>query len=76
MFSLQWNEEEAMKYREEDAMEKGRAVGKAEGKAEGEGNIILGMIEDHDPLAKIMRISKWSADQIRALAAKNGLVVE
>ena len=50
--------------------------GKAEGKAEGEGNIILGMIEDHDPLAKIMRISKWSADQIRALAAKNGLVVE
>ena len=47
-----------------------------EGKAEGKGEMILGMIEDHDPLAKIMRISKWSADQIRALAAKNGLVVE
>ena len=72
MFSLQWDEEEAKKYWTEDAMERG----KAEGKAEGEGNIILGMIEDHDPLAKIMRISKWSADQIRALAAKNGLVVE
>ena len=50
--------------------------GRAEGKAEGKGEMILNMIEDHDPLAKIMKISQWSADQIRALAQKNGLVVE
>lgn len=48
----------------------------AEGEAKGKGEMILGMIEDHDPLTKIMRISKWSADQIRALAEKNGLAVE
>ena len=46
------------------------------GKSEGKREMILGMIEDHDPLAKIMKISKWSADQIRALAEKNGLAVE
>ena len=52
----------------EKYLQKERNAGKAE--------MILGMIEDHDPLAKIMRISKWSADQIRALAEKNGLAVE
>lgn len=47
-----------------------------DGNAKGKSEMILGMIEDHDPLAKIMKISKWSADQIRALAEKNGLAVE
>lgn len=42
----------------------------------GKAEMILGMIKDHDPLAKIMRISKWTDDQIRALAEKNGLVIE
>ena len=60
----------------EELLERDRKEGEAKGKAEGKGEMILNMIEDHDPLAKIMRISKWSADQIRALAAKNGLVVE
>ena len=59
-----------------DLFEKYLQEERKEGKTEGEGNMILGMIEDHDPLAKIMRISKWSADQIRALAEKNGLAVE
>lgn len=60
----------------EELLERDRKEGEAKGKAEGKGEMILNMIEDHDPLAKIMRISKWPADQIRALAAKNGLVVE
>lgn len=63
------------KYLQEE-YDEGKAKGKAEGKTEGKGEMILGMIEDHDPLAKIMKISKWTADQIRALAEKNGLAVE
>lgn len=60
----------------EKYLQKEYADGEAKGEAKGKAEMILGMIEDHDPLAKIMRISKWTAEQIRALAAKNGLAVE
>ena len=50
--------------------------GKAEGKAEGEGNIVLNMLKGHEALDKIKAFSGWTADQIRALAQKNGLAVE
>lgn len=68
MFSLQWNEEEARKYREEYAEEIGREKGK--------GEIILNMLKEHMHLDAIERFSGWSAEQIRALAKKNGLAVE
>jgi len=60
----------------EEILERDRKESRAEGKTEGKGEMILNMIEDHDPLAKIMKISKWPAEQIRALAEKNGLVVD
>lgn len=63
------------KYLQEEHAE-GRAEGKAEGKTEGEGNIILRMLKGHEALTKIITFSGWSADQIRALAEKNGLAVE
>jgi len=47
-----------------------------EGKAEGEGNIILNMLKGHEQLKKIISFTGWTADQIRALAEKNGLAVE
>ena len=72
MFSLQWNEEEARKYREEYAREEGRS----EGRSEGKGEMILNMLKEHMHIDVIERISGWTADQIRALAQKNGLAVE
>ena len=38
--------------------------------------MILNMIKEHLHLDAIERISGWTADQIRALAQKNGLAVE
>ena len=49
---------------------------KEETRIESEGNIIINMINEHLHLDIIERVSGWTADQIRALAAKNGLVVE
>ena len=53
-----------------------REEGRSEGKAEGEGNIILNMLKGHEQLKKIITFTGWTADQIRALAEKNGLAVE
>ena len=60
----------------EEGKAEGMAEGKAEGKAEGEGNIVLNMLKGHEALDKIKTFSGWTADQIRALAQKNGLAVE
>ena len=57
-------------------VERAEARGKAEGKAESEGNIILNMLKGHEQLKKIITFTGWTADQIRALAEKNGLAVE
>jgi len=57
-------------------MKKQWQEGHAEGKAEGEGNIVLNMLKGHEALDKIKSFSGWTADQIRALAQKNGLAVE
>ena len=80
MFSLQWNEEEARKYREEYAeevgLQKGLQKGRSEGRTEGKGEMILNMLKEHMHLDAIERFSGWSAEQIRALAKKNGLAVE
>ena len=46
------------------------------GKAEGEGNIVLNMLKGHMHLDVIEKLSGWTADNIRALAQKNGLAVE
>ena len=54
----------------------GHAEGKAEGKAEGEGHIVRNMLKSHEALDKIKAFSGWTADQIHALAQKNGLAVE
>ena len=72
MFKLQWNEKDAKKYWKEEA----HAQGRAEGKAEGEGNIVLNMLKGHMHLDVIEKLSGWTADNIRALAQKNGLAVE
>lgn len=64
MFTLQWNQEEAMQYREEYAKE------------QGQGKIIINMLKEHMHLDAIERLSGWTADQLRALAEKNGLAVE
>ena len=72
MFKLQWNEKDAEKFWKEEA----HAQGKAEGKAEGEGNIVLNMLKGHMHLDVIEKLSGWTADNIRALAQKNGLAVE
>ena len=84
MFSLQWNEEEARKYREEYAeevgpqrgLQRGLQEGLQKGRSEGKGEIILNMLKEHMHLDAIERYSGWSAEQIRALAKKSGLVVE
>ncbi|MCI6100714.1 MAG: hypothetical protein MR698_08780 [Selenomonas sp.] len=80
MFSLQWNEEEARKYREEYAeevgLQRGLQKGLQKGRSEGKGEMILNMLKDHMHIDVIQRISGWTTDQIRALAAKNGLVIE
>lgn len=47
-----------------------------EERAEVEGNIILKMLKGHEQLKKIITFTGWTADQIRALAEKNGLAVE
>lgn len=60
----------------EEARAEGKAEGKAEGRTEGKGEMIINMIKDHMHLDTIQRVSGWTADQIRALAQKNGLAVE
>ncbi len=47
-----------------------------EAKAEGKAEIILNMLKEHVHVDAIQRFTGWTADQIRALAQKNGLVVE
>ena len=80
MFTLQWNEEEAMKYRteyaEELGLQKGIQKGIQKGVEQGKGEMILNMLKDHMHLDVIQRISGWTADQIRTLAQKNGLAIE
>ena len=46
---------------------------KEEGRAEGRAEMILNMLKEHMHLDLIERISGWTAEQIRALAQKNGL---
>ena len=60
----------------EEIRTRDREEGKAEGKAEGEGNIVLNMLKGHMHLDVIEKLSGWTADNIRALAQKNGLAVE
>ena len=60
----------------EEIRKKDLEEGLNRGRTEGEGNIILNMLKGHEHLKKIMTFSGWSADQIRALAEKNGLAVE
>ena len=47
-----------------------------EAKAEGKGEMIINMLKEHMRLDTIQHLSGWTADQIRALAQKNGLAVE
>ncbi len=52
-----------------------REEARAEGKTEGEGGMIIKMIKDNMHLDMIQHLSGWTADQIRALARKNGLAI-
>lgn len=52
-------------------MKKQRSEGCAEGKSE----MILNMLKEHMHLDIIMRVSGWTADEIRALAQRNGLAI-
>lgn len=47
-----------------------------EAKTEGKAEVILNMLKEHVRLDAIQRFTGWTADQIRALAQKNGLAVE
>ncbi|MCI6283476.1 hypothetical protein [Selenomonas sp.] len=55
-----------------DLFEEIRARDREEGKAE----IIINMLKGHMHLDVIEKLSGWTADNIRALAQKNGLAVE
>lgn len=59
-----------------DLFEKYLQEERAEGRAEGKGEMIVNMLKEHMHLDAIERFSGWSAEQIRALAQKNGLAVE